>query len=113
MLRAENRLKKRKEFGYIYKNGKIMSAKDFNIYYVPSNRRKFKMGFSVSKKIGKAVVRNRVKRVLRSVVMNNINIVPNNYNYIINTKPSITECTYMQLESEFINTLTKNKMINL
>ena len=34
------------------------------------------LGITVSKKIGKAVTRNYLKRIVRSIIRNNINLIP-------------------------------------
>lgn len=111
MLSAQHRLRKRKEFGYIYKKGKIAFSQSFNVLYVKSNRENFKMGFSISKKIGNAVVRNKVKRILRNIVMNNKHILQSFFNYIVVAKPGIANIAYAQLEQEFIKCVSKNTSI--
>ena len=63
MLERKHRLTKRKEFNYIFKKGKAFSTKLFVLNYSPTKLPTFKVGFSVSKKIGNAVIRNKVKRI--------------------------------------------------
>lgn len=58
-------LKRNKEFRYVYKTGKSIPSKCLVIVFRKSNSKLPKIGFSVSKKIGKSVIRNRVKRRLR------------------------------------------------
>lgn len=68
------RLKKRSDFDKVFKKGKRIYSKSLMIVYVPA--KETKIGLSVSKKNGGAVVRNRIKRLLRAVFrgyMGNIN----------------------------------------
>ena len=60
-------LKKNKEFNYIYKKGERVSTEHFTLFVVKSKYEKFKIGFSVSKKLGKANKRNKLKRRLKEI----------------------------------------------
>ncbi len=66
MLAKANRLNKHGSFAYVYRNGKRFSEADVVLICVPA--RSARVGFSVSNKVGKAVVRNKVKRRLRAAV---------------------------------------------
>lgn len=111
MLSSENRLRKRKEFGYIYKKGKVVHSPYLNIIYVDNNRKNFKMGFSISKKIGKAVVRNKTKRRLSAIIRENLNLIKNEYNYVVVAKPDIDKLTYAQLKENFEKALKKGNFL--
>jgi ribonuclease P protein component len=63
------------------------------------------MGFSVSKKIGNAVVRNRIKRVLREICRKNMELFPHNYDYIFIARPKIKGFSYQQVEKEVVGKL--------
>ena len=65
MLSSVNRLKKRKEFAYLYNHGNAKHTDNLTLVYLPTKSRALKVGFSVAKKIGKAHTRNFVKRRLR------------------------------------------------
>lgn len=58
------RLKKQSDFDKIFKKGKKVYAKSLMMLYFESET--FRIGYSVSKKHGKAVKRNRIKRLLRA-----------------------------------------------
>ena len=83
MLKKQYRLRKRYDFKRTYQRGKSVKNRNFVICYAKNHSDSVKIGFSVSKKIGKAVVRNQVKRRLRAAVLAEFdNFVPG-YNYII------------------------------
>lgn len=50
----------------MYKNGKRIAEHDLVLFFTPAKTTR--VGFSVSNKVGKAVVRNKVKRRLRASV---------------------------------------------
>jgi len=57
-------LKKNAQFKYVYRRGTSGGAHEMVMLYARANT--LKVGFSVGKKLGCAVVRNRVKRRLRA-----------------------------------------------
>lgn len=65
------------------------------IFYSLSDEKKFAV--VASKKVGKAVVRNRAKRLLRSAFFQVKNQVENG-KYILVAKTSITEIPFLKLE---------------
>lgn len=66
-MKKEYRIKKNQEFQAIIKTKKSVANQKFVIYY-RENEDHLKVGISVSKKLGNAVVRNKVKRQVRMMV---------------------------------------------
>ncbi|MBO4334496.1 MAG: ribonuclease P protein component [Desulfovibrio sp.] len=61
------RLRKRAEFEACYKSGRKYHTPHFLVFVLAFPERGFpRLGLSVSKKVGNAVLRNRLKRVLRT-----------------------------------------------
>ena len=113
MLVKENRLTKRKEFGYIYKKGRSVYSKHLMLVYVPTKLKNIRVGFSVSKKVGKAHTRNLIKRRLRAIIQDMLkqNLIKTN-NYIFVANSSITELTFEELKSQVMYVLSKDGLIN-
>lgn len=57
------RLKKEKDFDFVFKKGKRLFSFGVTMVYCASNE--LKAGFAVGKKYGGSVKRNRIKRILR------------------------------------------------
>lgn len=59
------RLLKPEDFARVRKLGKRHFTRSFTIYLLPNGLDRARLGLSVSARIGNAVVRNRIKRLLR------------------------------------------------
>lgn len=59
-------LKLNNEFQRVYKRGKSAHSTSIALFYLPISGEK-KVGYTASKKVGNAVVRNRCKRRLRAL----------------------------------------------
>ena len=87
MLPARFRLRKDFQFRYVYSKGRSVRGNRFTLVYVKSKQpQSVKAGFSVSNKVGKATVRNRIKRLLRESVRANLSSMPKGYSYIFIAK---------------------------
>lgn len=62
-MQSAHRLRKRKQFSYVYHKGKSCACRELVLLHVRNPR--LQVGFSVSRKVGNSVMRNRVKRRLR------------------------------------------------
>ena len=112
MLPKKNRLKKRKEFAYIYKNGKKFNSKNLSLILTQSKLTDTKIGFSVSNKVGKAVVRNKIKRQLRAIVRKQLKQMRIHQNFVIIAHPTIVECDFSKIEAEVLYLLKKGNVLN-
>jgi len=85
------RIKKNEDFQKLFKRGKKVFSPYLTLMYFPSD--KLSMGVAVSKKHGKAVKRNRIKRLLRAAFSQNVGVLKKNYSFILIPKVS-EEYTY-------------------
>ena len=102
LFSKEAHLRKRAEFWKVYRAGaKIPAA--FCILYVLRNREASnRLGVTVSRKVGNAVVRNRIKRCIREIFRTNQRTIPPHYDLVVNVKRSAATAPYPQLRDDFL-----------
>ena len=104
MLNKKYRLRKRKDFSFVYRRGEKLRGKYLIVYYL--NYKELAIGFSVSKRIGKAVTRNLFKRRLRNIAYEYIDNFKTG-RYIFIAKDNITEANYQELKEDVNSLLSK------
>ena len=72
-----------------------------------------KFGVSISKKVSKkAVVRNRIKRQIKSAIIVNLQIISPGWKIVIVVKPQAIKCNYEHFLRELEELLKQAKIIN-
>ena len=94
----DHRLKKNSQFNYIYKKGERVHSENFTLFAVKSKFENYKIGFSISKKLGKANKRNLLKRRLREIVRQTA--VENHFNYVLMAKENAAALDFLGLKKE-------------
>ncbi len=94
----DHRLKKNSQFNYIYKKGEKVHTKNFTLFVVKSRFEGYKIGFSISKKLGKANKRNKLKRRMKEIVrkMN----IPSFCNFVVLAREDATSLDFLDLKKE-------------
>jgi ribonuclease P protein component len=82
-MNKSQRIKKNKEFQTVFKKGKSFANRQFIVYVLKSDQPGFRVGLSVSKKVGNAVTRNRIKRYIRQTFLELENDLLPNADYVI------------------------------
>lgn len=83
------------------------------MYVIQNYETDFRLGISVSKKIGKAVVRNRIKRLIKEVfryLANNYNLKKNIDIIIIARAPTVN-MEYQDYLKSILHLLKKSKLV--
>lgn len=91
-MQSKYRLKKNYQYKYVYNHSESVADRNFVMLYCSSNNRQTKVGFSVSKKFGHAVRRNRIRRQMKAAVMRLMPTVKGGYNIIFIPRKS---CDYL------------------
>ena len=97
-------LRKSEDFSIIISNKQYYKNKYFSLYYKESNTTLY--GITVPKKVGKAVIRNKLKRQVKNIIRTNENYIQSNYNYVIIIKEPALKLDYVGLTNNLLE-LTK------
>lgn len=103
-MQRQNRLGPNRQFTYVYRRGKRASCKELSLLYVRNKQKR--VGFSVSKKVGVAVVRNRTKRRLRECVRPLLPQMRSGL-YVFVARPEAAQCSFQELERRVKQLLRK------
>jgi len=109
VLPRRERLRRRKDFLACYQEGKAYAQAHLVLHVrpQPSGRR---FGFVVGKKVGKAVVRNRVKRRLRAACRECLPVLIDGFDAVFVARKNAGEADYHQLLREMQNLFRSAKV---
>ncbi|MEW5806922.1 MAG: ribonuclease P protein component [Acidobacteriota bacterium] len=96
------RIRKKDDFRLIYSKGQKITSESFTLFILGQGIGKGRLGITVSKQLGKAHARNRVKRILREIFRKNKGRIGNKIDIIINARPGIREKKYSELSNELL-----------
>lgn len=94
-MKVVNRIKSNEDFALTIHKGKYFKLGAFHISYIRTDLDHTRVGISVSKKIGKAVVRNRIKRQIRAMCDHSINF-KNNVDIVIIVRTQFLENNFQE-----------------
>jgi ribonuclease P protein component len=109
-MKSEERLNKPAQYSLVYEEGATQVDR-FLVLKVKPNRLEYtRFGISVSKKVGKAVVRNRVKRVLREVLR--LTAKHPGWDIVVIARSPSAQSEYRILERSATNLLLRARVIS-
>ncbi len=108
-MKKINILKNSRDFDRIIKSNKPYIYKDYVIYIEKNTNDYHKFGISVSKKLGNAVNRNKIKRQVRSII--DQNDYQNNFNCIIIVGKGINEKSFEDRKDNLLIALSNLNII--
>ena len=98
--RLPNRIKNRKYFLRAAHNGKKFVAKGLIVQVIQNDLSDKRVGFTTTKKLGCAVIRNRVRRRLREICRLEFAHAPKGYDYVFVGRQATIDRSFDMLQKD-------------
>ncbi|GEN56409.1 ribonuclease P protein component [Halolactibacillus alkaliphilus] len=110
-MKKAYRLKSNDDFQQVFKRGTSFANRQLVLYYLPKqDQTHFRIGLSVSKKVGNAVVRNRIKRYLRQAFHELDQDVKQAYDFVIIARVPTKDLNFHEMKKSLTHVLFKSKL---
>ena len=106
-FRRDERIRSSKDYALVYRDGGRIRGKMFTLVVRRNDLGHGRLGVVVSRKVGSAVVRNRVKRRCRDIFRRNKRILPGPLDLVILTRPSIAAASRPEIAESLKEALRK------
>ncbi|NWG12320.1 MAG: ribonuclease P protein component [Acidobacteria bacterium] len=95
------------DYRAIYEDGQKVASRRFVLFVRRNRLGHLRLGITVSRRIGKAVVRNRIKRLLREVFRRAQAEIPDSFDLVVNATQGCAGARYDSLHAEFLAAVQK------
>lgn len=104
-------VKKNFQFRYVYNKGKSVANRQLVLYFIKNGTGANQLGVSVSKKVGKSVVRSRVTRLIKESYREIELDIQTGYTFVIIARTPCNECNYHEISNSIKHLLRKQKLL--
>lgn len=111
MLPKKERLTRSSDFGQVFRRGKGFADSILLVKAFRGRREGVRIGVSVSRRFGKAVVRNRIRRWLREAARRHIRNIRPGYDVVLIAKAGIENIGFDELVSRLGALLSEGKLL--
>lgn len=105
-------IKENYEFRRLYKRGNSFATPYLVVYALRTRRGVNRIGLTVTPKIGKAVTRNRIKRLLREAYRLNQDKICKSYDFILVARSKIVGVKCQRVERELVRAVKELGLFN-
>jgi ribonuclease P protein component len=109
-LPKQRRLAKRPEFVRVYEAGRKQFSRFAVLFFAGNDLQNSRIGITVTKKVGKAVTRNRLKRWTREVYRRQrepLGLDAQALDIVVNVKPSAAQTSYEEYSRDLARVLER------
>ena len=113
-MRKAYRVKSEKDFQKVFHEGESKANRQFVVYTLPKKDQKhFRVGISVGKKIGNAVMRNQVKRRVRHALMelDKTHHFNPELDFIVIARNPVSQMSYAEINKSLLHVLSLSRVI--
>ena len=109
-MKKNFRVKREKDFKAIFKDGTSFANRKFVVYQLENQQNHFRVGLSVSKKLGNAVTRNQIKRRIRHILLNVREHLADNVDFVVIARKGVEGLDYAEMEKNLLHVLKLSKI---
>lgn len=112
-MKKTKMLKKNYEFKNVLSKGKYYSGNNIEAFIYKNNYEYNLLGLAISRKIGKAVKRNKIKRLFRESYRNYEGLINKGYSIVFlwKKKADIKQATYNNIEKDMNSIFDKAQLL--
>lgn len=105
-MKKSYRVKTDKDFQKVYRHGESVANRQLVLYVYPkADQKHFRVGLSVGKKIGNAVVRNRIKRLIRAALQELKPAINPEIDFLLIARRDIIDKDFHQIKNSIIHVM--------
>jgi ribonuclease P protein component len=101
------RLRKHADFDTVYRNGRRLFSAHMTVFFLPRNAGGARVGFTIPRALGGAVVRNRIRRRMREATRLNLGTVGSGVDVVLHPKKSALMADFAVLCREITRAFEK------
>lgn len=112
-MKQKYRVQKNERFQEVRRNGRSYSNKTLVLCVLENQQSYSRFGFSVSKRIGNAVVRNRIKRRLREAMRLRMDQIESGWDIVFIARNSIRFADYHEIDKACARLLRRANLFDV
>lgn len=106
-------LKKRSDFVKTYNKKKSFGNRNLVLYINKNDLDYSRVGITISKKVGKATVRNKIRRRMKEILRAYQDRIKDGYDLVIVVKKNVPNISFQELKGSFLHIIKISKMRKL
>ena len=106
-MKVINRIKSNEDFAFTVKKGQVLKHNPYLVHFMKNDLNVCRIGISVSKKVGNAVTRNRVKRQTRAMCDSLVQYTSHTFDVVIIVKPDFLSNSFGDNKNVLNNLLSQ------
>ena len=110
-MKRTSSLKKNRQFRIVYNRGKSVANRYLVMFVLKNRDGGNRLGISISKKVGKSVTRNRIRRRIKESYRHMEHGVKIGYDVIVIARQPASQATYKEIDSGLRHLLYKQGLL--
>lgn len=106
-LTPVERIRRKSDFASLYRDGGRFRGRYFTLVFLRNERGHSRLAVVASRKVGSAVIRNRVKRRFRELFRRNKPLLGEPLDLVVIARPEAGEAAWTDLRDAYVTALTR------